>query len=162
MTITSRNIREKRGNHQANLKTNFFPGFFQKTWTKTTSTVYMPYEGTTEMTPQINITYSSLAPEDRSILTLMKSVDYGHLEHLAIQNGYVFMTKESHIVHSLRFDARETVEKPVLPENDFIVSKRQSQFLAAVRRIGNGTIRILHIQAGMPASMEAEEASTIV
>ena len=122
----------------------------------------MPYEGTTEMTPQINITYSSLAPEDRSILTLMKSVDYGHLEHLAIQNGYVFMTKESHIVHSLRFDARETVEKPVLPENDFIVSKRQSQFLAAVRRIGNGTIRILHIQAGMPASMEAEEASTIV
>ena len=162
MTITPRDSRDTAGIRQANLRTNLFPGFFKKSGPKDASMFYMPCEGQKEMTSKTNITYSSLAPEERSILSLMKSVDYGHLEHLTIQNGYVIMTKESHVVHSLRFDAKETADKPVLPSNDFIVSNRQAQFLAAVRKIGNGTIRVLHIQAGMPASMEAEEVSTIV
>ena len=52
-------------------------------------------------------------------------------------------------------------DKPVPLDNDFAVSIRQAKFLAAVRKIGNGMIRVLHIQAGMPTSMEAEEVSSI-
>ena len=107
------------------------------------------------------MTSSTLASEDRSILALIRSVDYGHLEHFAIQNGHVFRTEKSHVVHSLRFDAKNMADKPVLLDNDFAVSIRQAKFLAAVRKIGNGMIRVLHIQAGMPTSMEAEEVSSI-
>ena len=151
MTITPRDSRDTAGIRQANLRTNLFPGFFKKSGPKDASMFYMPCEGAKEMTSKTNMTYSSLAPEDRNILSLMKTIDYGRLEHLVIQEGHIARTKESRIVQSIRFDAKNATRKS---DDDFLLTEKQTKFLDDVRRLGNAIINTIQIQAGLPVSME--------
>ncbi len=151
MTITPRDSRDTAGIRQANLRTNLFPGFFKKSGPKDASMFYMPCEGAKEMTSKTNMTYSSLAPEDRNILSLMKTIDYGRLEHLVIQDGHIARTKESRIVQSIRFDAKNATRKS---DDDFLLTEKQTKFLDDVRRLGNAIINTIQIQAGLPVSME--------
>ncbi len=103
------------------------------------------------MTSKTNMTYSSLAPEDRNILSLMKTIDYGRLEHLVIQDGHIARTKESRIVQSIRFDAKNATRKS---DDDFLLTEKQTKFLDDVRRLGNAIINTIQIQAGLPVSIE--------
>jgi hypothetical protein len=151
MTITPRDSRDTAGIRQANLRTNLFPGFFKKSGPKDASMFYMPCEGAKEMTSKTNMTYSSLAPEDRNILSLMKTIDYGRLEHLVIQDGHIARTKESRIVQSIRFDAKNATRKS---DDDFLLTEKQTKFLDDVRRLGNAIINTIQIQAGLPVSIE--------
>ena len=151
MTITPRDSRDTAGIRQANLRTNLFPGFFKKSGPKDASMFYMPCEGAKEMTSKTNMTYSSLAPEDRNILSLMKTIDYGRLEHLVIQDGHIARTKESRIVQSIRFDAKNTMRET---DKNFLLSEKHMKFLDDVRKIGNAVINTIQIQAGLPVSME--------
>jgi len=131
MTITSRGDRDAAGipdNHKLN---------------------FMDF--TSKMTKNDYITYSSLAPEERSILSLMKRIDYGRLEHLAIRDGRIIKTQNSRMVQSIRFDAKNTERKS---DDDFLLTEKQTKFLDDVRRLSNAIINTIQIQAGLPVSME--------
>ena len=58
------------------------------------------------MTQKENMTYSSLSSEERGILALMKSIDYGRLEHLAIREGRVVRTNDSRKIQFTKLGAK--------------------------------------------------------
>lgn len=100
---------------------------------------------------ETTMTYSSLTQEDRNILSLMKTIDYGRLEHLVIQDGHITKTKDSRMVRSIRFDAKNTTRET---DKNFLLSEKHMKFLDDVRKIGNAVINTIQIQAGLPVSME--------
>ena len=97
------------------------------------------------------MTYSNLTSEDKNILSLMKTIDYGRLEHLIIQDGHITKTKDSRMVRSIRFDAMNVVREA---DKDFLLTEKHIKFFDDVRKIGNAVINTIQIQAGLPVSME--------
>ena len=155
MTITTRDTRDKCGNRQANLKTVFFKDFFSKTayfCSMTHSSMCIcPMRERKQRETETTMTYSNLTQEDRNILSLMKTIDYGRLEHLVIQDGHIAKTKDSRMVRSIRFDAKNTTRET---DKNFLLSEKHMKFLDDVRKIGNAVINTIQIQAGLPVSME--------
>ena len=86
------------------------------------------------------MTYSNLTQEDRNILSLMKTIDYGRLEHLVIQDGHIAKTKDSRMVRSIRFDAKNTTRET---DRNFLLSEKHMKFLDDVRKIGNAVINTI-------------------
>ena len=108
------------------------------------------------------MTFSNLASEDRSILSLMKSVDYGRLEHLAIQDGHVVRTKDSRMIRFVKLGVKEVQRTSSRADGDFMLTEKHVEFLTMMHRIGNGIINTIQIQAGLPVSVETEETIAII
>lgn len=108
------------------------------------------------------MTFSSLASEDRSILSLMKSVDYGRLEHLAIRDGHVVRTKNSRMIRFVKLGVKEVQRVGSRVDGDFMLTEKHVEFLTMMHRIGNGIINTIQIQAGLPVAIETEEAIAII
>jgi hypothetical protein len=111
------------------------------------------------MTQKENMTYSRLSSEERGILALMKSIDYGRLEHLAIRDGRVVRTNDSRKIQFTKLGAKSVQRKT---GDDFILSEKQIEFLELVRGTRNGIINTIQIQAGLPVSVETEEPIAII
>ena len=103
------------------------------------------------------MTFRQLSQGDRDLLSLMQSVYYGRLERLAVRNGHAVITNES---RKIRFHKIGAVKCPhnTGMTGDFLLNEKQQEFLAAVSGIADGTINEIQIQAGLPVSLETEEA----
>lgn len=117
------------------------------------------FDSTSKMTQKENMTFSSLTSEERGILALMKSIDYGRLEHLAIRDGRIVRTNDSRKIQFTKLGAKSVQRKT---GDDFILSEKHIEFLELVRGTRNGIINTIQIQAGLPVSVETEEPIAII
>lgn len=103
------------------------------------------------------MTFRQLDRRDQTLLTLMQTVDYGRLEHLAIQDGHAVATKQSRKVRSRKIGADKIQRRTSRPDGDFLLTDKHEELLAIVRNTEDGIINVIQIQAGLPVSLEIEE-----
>ena len=103
------------------------------------------------------MTFLSLAPEDRSIISLMRSVNFGRLENLAVRNGHVVALEGTRKVRTFNFKAKSCPPRiATRPDGDFLLTDLQVNFLETIHDLGDCIISVIKIQAGLPAEMETE------
>lgn len=104
------------------------------------------------------MTFRQLDERDRNIFTLMSAVDYGRLEKFAVRNGHAVATPQSRKVRSRKIGADNIHRHVGRPDGDFILTEKHEEFLALIRATADGIINVIQIQAGLPVSLEIEEA----
>ena len=103
------------------------------------------------------MTYLSLTPEDRSIISLMRSVNFGRLENLAVRNGHVVALEGTQKFRTFNFKAKSCHPRVATrPDGDFLLTDLQVNFLETIHSLEDCTISFIKIQAGLPAEMETE------
>jgi hypothetical protein len=95
-----------------------------------------------------------LSPCERSFVTVLQQLGFGHLESLQIRCGAVVLDPSPTVVQVLKFGAPECrqLSRPV----DFELKKSVVDLFEYIRGVDAGEIRRLEVRHGLPFSMEIE------
>ncbi len=104
------------------------------------------------------MTFRQLDRRDQNLFTLMQTVDYGRLENFVIQDGHAIATKQSRKVRSRKIGADKIQRRATRSDGDFLLTDKHEEFLSLVQGTADGIIKVIQIQAGLPVSLEIEEA----
>lgn len=95
-----------------------------------------------------------LSPCERSFVTLLQQLGFGHLESIRIRGGAVVFDPWPTVVKVLKFGADEN--QPPSPFAGFELKKSVADLLEYIRGVDDGEIRCLEVRHGLPFSMEVE------
>jgi hypothetical protein len=96
-----------------------------------------------------------LSPCERSVVTLLQQLGFGHLESIRIRGGAVVLDPWPTVVKVLKFGAAESQHPS--PSADFELKKSMADLFDYVRGVDDGEIRCLEVRHGLPFSMEVEQ-----
>ena len=101
-------------------------------------------------------TKSSLTASRRRLLEVMQEINYGLIEGLVILDGEPVFDPPPRVVRDVRFCA-ENGPRPESVIEDFALKAQVRDLFAHLDALGNGTIRRLEVQHGLPFRMQVEE-----
>ncbi len=104
------------------------------------------------------MTYLELDKRDQTIFALMKTIDFGRLSNFIIRDGHAVATRQSRQVRSRKIGAEKIKRQAARPDGNFVLTEKHEEFLDLVRETSDGVINVIQIQAGLPVSLEIEEA----
>jgi hypothetical protein len=93
-----------------------------------------------------------LSPSERSFLTVLQQLWFGHLESIKIRRGALVLAPWPTVVQFLKFGAGEREQSD--RSTEFELKKSMAEFFEYVRGVEDGEIRCLQIHHGLPLSME--------
>ena len=97
-----------------------------------------------------------LLPSERSLLELIRTLEFGQIEFLRIRGGEPVFDPKPSVVHTLKFGAPRDPIVPVAP--DFDLKREAADLIEYTRDVEEGEIRMLVVRHGLPFSMEIELA----
>ena len=101
-----------------------------------------------------------LTSSERNLLTLISQIGFGRLENLELQNGTVVTVPASRRVRTYKPERGHADRKPAT--GTFMLKDCQAEFLNRLHTVGNGIIRSIVIQDGLPIHFEIEEVLTAI
>jgi hypothetical protein len=94
-----------------------------------------------------------LRPAERRLVTVMRQLGYGRIECIRIDGGQLVLDPWPTVVRSIKFGSA-TPNQPDDKPDECALKKQIAEFLAQVRCVDDGVIRILEVRGGLPFSME--------
>lgn len=101
-------------------------------------------------------TKSLLTASRRRLLEVMQEINYGLIEGLVILDGEPVFDPPPRRVRDVKFCA-ENGPRPEAAIEDFALKAQVRDLFAHLDALGNGTIRRLEVQRGLPFRMQVEE-----
>jgi hypothetical protein len=86
----------------------------------------------------------------------MQSINIGLIEGLVIRNGEPVLDPPPRVVRNVKF-GRDNKPRPESGVDDFALKAQVIDLFAHFDSIGNGTVRCLEVQNGLPFRMQIEE-----
>ncbi len=99
---------------------------------------------------------TSLSPSQQQLLAEMQRINFGRIEGLAIRRGQPVMDPPPRIVREIKFGG-DNGPRPEMAKADFALKAPVRELLAQLEALGDGVIRSIEIQRGLPFRMTVEE-----
>ena len=99
-----------------------------------------------------------LSVSQRKLLILMEKVSYGRINNLEIRKGEPIISPESTIMRDMKPGADDS---HIVPDDDFVLKKKVTDFFEQLIEIKEGFIRKIEIRGGLPILMQIEENITV-
>ena len=101
---------------------------------------------------------ASLSLGRRRLLKLMQRLNFGRIEHLAIQDGEPLFDPPPHLVRDVKF-CGENGPRRELALEDFALKAQVRDLFAHLDDLRTGTILALEVKHGLPFRMQVEEGT---
>ena len=102
----------------------------------------------------------SITPSERQLLAEFSDLDYGHIYSLDLKDGIVTGNASSRKVRTYKPTHSKVTRQGTA--GAFELKDCQVEFLQQMHTIGNGFIRSILVQDGLPVLWEIEEALTAI
>ncbi len=103
-------------------------------------------------------TKSSLSEPRAELIGLMQRINFGCIEDLIVRQGEPVMDPMPRVIHQIKFQG-ENGPRPESVKADFALKAQVIDLFARLESIGDGVIRSLEIQRGLPFRMTVEEVN---
>lgn len=103
-------------------------------------------------------TKSSLTASRRRLLELMQVLNHGHIEGLLVRDGEPVFDPIPRIIRDVKF-CSENGPRPESNLDNFDLKAQVRDLFSHLDTLGNGTIRRLEVQRGLPFRMQVEEVT---
>ena len=100
-----------------------------------------------------------LPSERQRLVELMQRINFGCIEDLPVQRGEPVMDPPPRVVHQVKIRG-ENGPRPESAKADFALKAEVCELFAYLKAVGDGVIRSIEIQRGLPFRMTIEEVST--
>ena len=97
-----------------------------------------------------------LSPTERSFVTLLQQLGFGHLESVKIRRGALVLDPGPTVVKVMKFGAADS-QPPTDGSAAFELKKAMTELVEYIRGVDYGEIRCLEVRHGLPFSMEVEQ-----
>ncbi|MCK6486563.1 MAG: hypothetical protein L6R00_20835 [Phycisphaerae bacterium] len=101
------------------------------------------------------LTKSSLSHQQAQLIELMQRINYGRIEGLSVRCGKPTLDPLPRIVREIKFGA-DNGPRPEVGKTDFALKGQVRDFFAQLEAAGDGVIRCIEIQRGLPFRMTVE------
>ncbi len=101
---------------------------------------------------------SSLTPSQQKLLAEMQRINFGCIEDLPVRRGEPVMDPLPCVVHQIKFNG-ENGPRPELARADFALKAQVRELFVRLEALGDGIVRSLEIQHGLPFRMTVKEVS---
>lgn len=105
------------------------------------------------------MTFKQLSSGDQALLLKMQSVYYGHLDKIPVRNGHATLAPETRKFRFHKIGAVIHWHTGETGKTDFVLNEKHLEFFSLIKDITDGFINEIQIQAGLPVSLETEEAA---
>jgi len=99
---------------------------------------------------------SKLSESRRILVQMMQQVAYGRIEQVLVVNGEPLLNPPPRMVREIKFAANNG-PRPESVKNDFVLKAQVVDLFAQMEALGNGMIRTIEVQRGLPFRMTVEE-----
>jgi len=103
-------------------------------------------------------TKAALSPARERLVEVMQGLNFGRLEELVIRDGEPVLDPPPCVVREIKFGG-ENGPRPEIGKEDFALKAQVRYLFAQMEAMGDGTIRCLEVQHGLPFRMQVEEVS---
>ena len=100
---------------------------------------------------------SSLSAAQMRLVRLMQRMNFGRIEHLAVRRGQPVMTSPPRTLREVKFGG-DNGPRPEIAKDGFELKVQVRDLLTQLESLGDGVIRSIEIQRGLPFRMTVEEA----
>ena len=104
------------------------------------------------------VTKASLPPAKERLVKLMQEVNFGYVEDLAFRKGEPIFDPPPRVIRVVKLCA-ENGPRPEVAKEDFVLKGLVCDLFGQMKEIGDGIIRRLDVQSGLPIRMHVEENS---
>jgi hypothetical protein len=95
------------------------------------------------------LTKAALPEPRRRLLELMQEIHYGRLENLVVRDGQPLFSPPPRVVREVKFGGDNSPRRD-LASADFLLKDQILDLFSQLDALGNGTIEVLEIKAGLP------------
>lgn len=99
---------------------------------------------------------ASLPPCTRRFVRLMQTLNFGHIDGLAVRGGQPVLDPPPQIVREVKFGGDNGPRGEAAIE-DFLLKSQVIEFFDHLAAIGDGTIETLEIKHGLPFRMTVRQ-----
>ncbi len=90
------------------------------------------------------------------LIRLMQQLNFGRIEGLAVRGGRPVFDPPPRIIREVKFGA-ENGPRPEAGRADFALKAQVRELFAQLEELGDGVVRCIEIQRGLPFRMIVEE-----
>jgi hypothetical protein len=101
------------------------------------------------------VTKSSLSTAQISLVEIFRDHPYCRVEGLKVQAGEPLFAPPPTIIQKVKLGSDESV-RPELGPGDFCLKKQTIELLKTIAELGEGEIRSIAVQHGLPITIEIE------
>jgi hypothetical protein len=101
------------------------------------------------------ISKSSLSPRQRLLIELLQENPFCRIEGLRILGGEPVFTPPPKLIRKLKMGI-DNASRPEAGLSDFLLKKQTVDLLETITDLGNGEIRSIEVQHGLPLLVEIE------
>ena len=105
--------------------------------------------------PERTVRMSDLTPARRRLVAEMQRLGYGHIEGLLVRNGEPQFGAHT-AVRKIKLGA-DNRPRPALDDPGMVLKQTVVELLDHLAALGDGVIRCLQLQDGLPTCIEIEE-----
>lgn len=102
------------------------------------------------------LTVDGLSAANKALVTLMQKIHFGRIKELRVRHGEPVMEPPPRVVREIRFGI-ENGPKRRVKRNAFTLKAQVCDLLAQLEALGEGTVKCIDIQDGLPFRMIVEE-----
>ena len=102
------------------------------------------------------VTAEALGPDNRHLVAMMQSVNFGRIESLCVRGGKLIMSPPPRVIRDVKIGG-ENGKRPEAGLQDFALKKEVVELLDQIARLNNATIHSIEIKHGLPFRMTVEE-----
>lgn len=102
------------------------------------------------------ITKAELSQERRHLIGIMQQVNFGRIHQLQVRNGEPAFTPMTRVERHIKFGG-ENRPRPEAGLDDFALKRNVIELFDNLDRLGDGNIKQLEINGGLPFDMTVEE-----
>jgi len=106
--------------------------------------------------------FRELKKSEQNVVTLFSTINFGRIENLIVENGLLKKTPNSKQILTRHFKRDDNKHSASRPDGDFILKEQLEIFFERIHCMGNGTIRSITIQYGLPVYTDIEEPVTLL
>ena len=107
------------------------------------------------------ITKSSLSNRQQHLLRLLQENPFCRIEGLQVRGGEPEFSPPPILIRKLKMGADNGI-RPELAFDDYLLKKQLIDLLTTIEEVGEGEIRSIEIQHGLPLLVEVERRPAIV
>jgi len=99
---------------------------------------------------------ADLIPAEARLVEMMQRINYGRILGLSVRHGEPVMDPPPRIFHEYKFPG-DNGARPEATKVDFALKAQVRDLFAQLEAMGNGVVRSIEIQRGLPFRMTVEE-----
>ena len=96
-----------------------------------------------------------LSEPRRQLLELMQTINFGQIVNLPVRNGQPVINEQTGVFRVIKFGGDNRV-RPEIARADFVLKDPVCELMAQLETLGNGVLRLIEIQHGLPFRMTLE------